>query len=215
LALERGDLAAARRHLEAAAEARPEEPAVTRALEVLERRESGSSHGGSRSSSRGAGKGTRGKGGGPSGAGASAGSGHGSGPGQGSATGPGWAAETSDPARLFDALADEAPFLGAVVLDEQGLVLAGRIDVDGAGEELLGALINTAVDEARRTTELLGLGEWDGMLLDGDQATLHVAELADGAVVLMAVRSDAPSGWAVRTAERAQALARDFLEERG
>ena len=123
-------------------------------------------------------------------------------------------AEARDPTRLFDTLAAEAPFLGAVVLDGQGLVLAGRIETDGAREELLGALINTAVAEARRTTEMLGLGGWDGMLLECEGATLHVAGLSDGAVVLMAVRSGAPTGWAVRTADRAQALARSFLEER-
>ncbi|MFO7895206.1 MAG: tetratricopeptide repeat protein, partial [Longimicrobiales bacterium] len=39
LALERGDLDAARRHLEAAADVRPDDPAVTQALEVLVRRE--------------------------------------------------------------------------------------------------------------------------------------------------------------------------------
>lgn len=122
--------------------------------------------------------------------------------------------EARDPTRLFDPLAGEAPFLGAVVLDGQGLVLAGRIETDGAREQLLGALINTAVAEARRTTKMLGLGVWDGMLLECEDATLHVAGLPDEVVVLMAVRSGAPAGWAVRTADRAQALARSFLEER-
>lgn len=172
LALERGDLPEARRHLEAAHDARPGDPAVTQALEVLERREDA--------------KGVHRE---PPTAG-------------------------RDPSGLFDVLSKEAPFLGAVVLDERGLVLAGAMELEGAQGDLLGALINTAVEEARRTTDLLGLGAWDGMLLDCDEATVHVAGLEGGAVVLMAVKSNAPAGWAVRTAERARTLARTFLEER-
>lgn len=119
-----------------------------------------------------------------------------------------------DPEDLFDVLWEEAPFLGAVVLDARGLVVAGTIELEGAGDELLGALINTAVEEARRASAMVGLGEWDGMTLDCDDATLHVTELPGEAVVLMATRSDAPTGWAARTARRARSLARAFLEER-
>lgn len=179
LALERGDLTEARRHLETAHDARPDDPAVTQALEVLARRED---------VRRGVAEGARRR----------------------SAVGE---AAVRDPSRLFDVLSREAPFLGAVVLDARGLVLAGAIELEGTHGDLLGALINTAVEEARRTADMLGLGGWEGMLLDCDAATLHVAGLDDGTVVLMAARSGAPAGWAVRTAERASSLARTFLEE--
>ncbi len=193
LALERGDLPEARRHLEAARNARPDDPAVTQALEVLERREGvkGSSTGEPAAASPEPRATDR----------------------QPPTAGP-EAPAGRDPAALFHVLSSEAPFLGAMVLDAQGLVLAGSIEAEGVQGDLLGALITTAVEEARRTTGLLGLGAWDGMLLDCDRATLHVAGLDGGAVVLMAVRSDAPAGWAVRTAERARTLARTFLEER-
>lgn len=208
LALERGDLADARRHLETAAASRPDDPAVAQALEVLKGREA-----------------------------------RGSGLAAGDTAPPSEVAQPTDsaveerpiadtgstgipraaspepptvrdPTRLFDVLSGEAPFLGGVVLDEQGLVLAGAVELEGARGELLGALINTAVGEARRTTEMLGLGPWDGMLMDCDEATVHVAKLPDDHVVLLAARPGAPAGWTVRTAERAQSLARGFLEER-
>lgn len=175
LALERADLAEARRHLETAAAARPDDPAVTQALEVLERREVAEVAG------------------------------------QPSAVG---GRRSDEPVRLFDPLSGDAPFRGAVVLDAKGLILAGQVELDGARGELLGALINSAVTEARRTAAMLGLGDWDGMLLDCDDATVHVSGLSEGAIVLLAARQNAPSGWIVRTAERARALARRFLEER-
>ncbi|NIP83746.1 MAG: hypothetical protein GWM90_32760 [Gemmatimonadetes bacterium] len=117
-----------------------------------------------------------------------------------------------DPVHLFDKLTANSPFLGAVVLDAQGLVLAGSLDLGEARAELLGAILNTAVAEARRTTELLGLGAWDGLLMDCADATLHVSALDDETVVLLAAGTDAPAGWIVRTAERARELARSFME---
>lgn len=117
-----------------------------------------------------------------------------------------------EPARLFESLRVDAPFMGALVLDEQGLVLAGSLDLENGRGELLGALLNTAAEEARRTAELLGLGDWDGLLMDCAGATLHLSTVADGAVVLVVARRDAPAGWVVRTATRARALARSFLE---
>lgn len=233
LALERNDLAAARRHLERAARSRPDDPAVTQALQVLERRER-AAHGESGDggppvdraretdpSGNGAER-RAGRGGSPSGVGTTSGAPGvvhraGRGPAASGRAEPSAAARTNgvrvrDPARLFDELAEDVPFVGAVVLDDQGLVVAGDIPLEGARSELLGALINTAVVEARRTTAMLGLDGWTGLLLDCDEATLHVAALPDDAVVLLAVRADAPAGWAVRAAARARSLAREFLE---
>ena len=205
LALEGGDLERARRHLEAAADARPDDPAVEQALEVLRRREA------EKGAARGPGPEDRGSGTvGPSAGDTAVAAVPRSSSPEPRSNDP----AVRDPSRLFDALSDEAPFLGAVVLDPQGLVLAGEIEMEGANGDLLGALINTAVGEARRATELLGIGAWDGMVLDCHGATLHVAGLEGDAVVLLAVESDAPAGWVVRTARRARTLARDFVGER-
>lgn len=225
LALERNDLPAARRHLERAARSRPDDPAVAQALEVLERREVAAGDGGSAGdearppSGDGSDRSAAGVAADPGAATAGADAAGAAdradvdgGAGAAGAPGRTRGAAVRDPARLFADLADDVPFIGAVVLDDQGLVIAGDLRLEGARGELLGALINTAVVEARRTTALLGLDAWNGLLLDCEAATLHVATLPGDAVVLMAVQVDAPAGWAVRTAGRARALAREFLE---
>jgi predicted regulator of Ras-like GTPase activity (Roadblock/LC7/MglB family) len=118
---------------------------------------------------------------------------------------------SGNPVRLFDPLEGDSPFLGAVILDDKGLALAGAIPLGGGRGELLGALLSTAVSEARRTTRLLGMGAWTGVLVDCDDATLHVSPLDDGAMLVLAAGRDAPSGWVVRTAEQARRIACEYL----
>jgi tetratricopeptide (TPR) repeat protein len=179
LALERGELDVARRHLDNAARTRPDDPVVAQARQVLTRRQRGVEAASAQRTARPALSSNGGR----------------------------------EPARLFDSLRVDAPFMGALVLDEQGLVLAGSLDLGNGRGELLGALLNTAVEEARRTAELLGLGDWDGLLMDCAGATLHLSTVTDGAAVLVAARRDAPAGWVVRVATRARDLARSFLED--
>lgn len=197
LALERDDLADARRYLEQAESSQPGDTAVAQALRVLERRETAGHDGG--------GVAVGGNSRGLVGAGV---------PARRARPRTGVAPGVRDPDDLFAVLRKETPFLGAVVLDARGLVVAGGIELQNGSDELLAGLISTAVAEARRVTTMVGLGAWDGLLLDCDDATVHVADLSDAGMVLMAARRDAPAGWAVRTARRAQALARDFLQER-
>lgn len=166
LALERGDLSDARRHLIAAAAVRPEDPAVRQALEVLERREDGKTT--PRSDA------------------------------------------ARDPARVFETLRSETPFLGALVLDSRGFVLAGALAEEAGDGELLGALVSTAVEEAKRTARLTGVGAWRGLLVDCEAAVIHVATLDDGGALLLAARPGTPTGWVVRTAGRARSLASPF-----
>ncbi len=191
LALERGELDVARRHLDNAARMRPDDPVVAEARQVLSRLEGGDRTPPADRVGREDG---------------------GRAPERDWASGTGTPVGGRDPVHLFDKLTANSPFLGAVVLDAQGLVLAGSLDLGEARAELLGAILNTAVAEARRTTELLGLGAWDGLLMDCADATLHVSALDDETVVLLAAGTDAPAGWIVRTAERARELARSFME---
>lgn len=197
LALERDDLPAARRYLEQAERSQPGDTAVGQALRVLERREAVARDGGAHVA-------VAGNSGGSDGAGATA---------RRARPRPRAAPGFRDPEDLFAVLRKETPFLGAVVLDARGLVVAGGIELENGSDALLAGLISTAVAEARRATKMVGLGAWDGLLLDCDDATVHVAALSDAGMVLIAARRDAPAGWAVRTAQRAQALARDFLQE--
>lgn len=117
-----------------------------------------------------------------------------------------------EPATLFDTFLTPGPLLGAVVIDERGLVLAGRIG-DDADVGALGAVLGGAVAEATRTVTHLGLGAWTGVLLDTDSALLHLAPVGGGSSVLLAARRDAPKGWVLRTAEQAATIARRFLAE--
>ncbi len=126
---------------------------------------------------------------------------------------PGDAGPT-DPLQLFEPLARETPFLGALLLDRRGMVLAGGLRTSAVGDgEALGALLSPAVDEARRTVALLEMGSWEGLLLDCEAAALHIAPTGDG-VLVVAARKDAPAGWVVRTAARARVLALRFLDGR-
>lgn len=193
LALERSDLTAARRHLETAARARADDPAVTQALKVLERREG-------EAAAREA----------ESGAESPAGPGPESGVASAAIGAAG--ASARNPLLLFTPLATDAPFRGALVIDERGLVLAGRLEDAGRPADLLGALLSTAVAEARRASEMLQLGRWGGMLLETEQATLHVASVSRGAVLVVVAERGAPAGWVARTAERARSLAAPYVE---
>jgi len=128
-------------------------------------------------------------------------------------TGAAARAGARDPVRLFAALAAEAPFRGALVLDDQGQVLAGRLESGEHSADLLGALLATTVAEAGRTTGMLELGGWENMLLETDSATLHLTALAGGAVLVVVAEPDTPAGWVVRAAGRAADMARRFMEE--
>lgn len=128
---------------------------------------------------------------------------------------PAPAVGASDPAILFEELEGDAPFLGALLLDEQGLVLAGRL-VEGERQrgEVLGAVLGGALEEAGRAALHLKLGSWHGLMLESGEAMIHVAPAGEDVSVLVAVRTGTPAGWVVRTAKRAGALARTFLEGR-
>lgn len=120
----------------------------------------------------------------------------------------------ADPHQLFAGLT-AGPLTGALLLDRNGLVLAGALAAqDAEGEnraDSLGAVLGGMVDEALRTTEHLSLGDWSGLFLEAEEAVLHVSPVSSDAVVLLVARRDAPGGWVIRSAERAASLARQFL----
>lgn len=185
LALERGDLGAARRHLDLAAAARPDDPAVSQARQVLERREQ---------------------------AAVTAAAATPAGPATRAPQEPSPSAGNRDPVRLFTSLTGEAAFMGALVLDDQGLVLAGRLEGEDHADDLLGALLATTVAEATRTAEMLRLGSWEDLLLETPAATLHLTALDGGVVVVVVAEPETPPGWVVRAATRAVSLTRRFME---
>jgi tetratricopeptide (TPR) repeat protein len=190
LALERNDLTAARRHLERAAQLRPYDPTVAEARQIVALRSVAAAQ-------RPAG--------GPDPATAAA---------PDPAPVPAAARESRSGAQLFEPLEDEVAFMGGLVLDDEGRPLAGAMSPsdNGAGE-LLGALLNGVGEEAERTTDLLGIGRWDRLLIEGEGAILHASSLPSGGMLLLAARPGTPAGWVIRLSERARPLALRFMEE--
>jgi predicted regulator of Ras-like GTPase activity (Roadblock/LC7/MglB family)/Tfp pilus assembly protein PilF len=122
-------------------------------------------------------------------------------------------AQYVDPARVFDPLLRGGQVLGALILDAQGLVIAGALSGEvGAQAESLGAILGGAIEEVLRTTHHLGLGQWKGVLLEADAAVLHFSPVGEDMIVLLAAYKNAPTGWVLRSAHQATVLATRFLE---
>jgi predicted regulator of Ras-like GTPase activity (Roadblock/LC7/MglB family) len=118
----------------------------------------------------------------------------------------------SDPSRLFDSVV-KGQILGALLLDAQGLVLAGNLSGEtGDRAEALGALLGGAIEEAARTSSHLALGGWKGILIEAEQALLHLAPVSADTILLLAAKRETPAGWMLRSANQARALAARFLE---
>jgi predicted regulator of Ras-like GTPase activity (Roadblock/LC7/MglB family) len=117
---------------------------------------------------------------------------------------------------LFDELLSAGPLLGALLVDAQGLVLAGRLHEGAeADASMLGAVLGGAVQEAARTVSLLKLGDWSGILLEAEQALLHLAPAGHAAIVVLAARRNTPAGWLVRAAGQAAERAKRYAEVYG
>ncbi|HEU0012398.1 MAG TPA: tetratricopeptide repeat protein, partial [Longimicrobium sp.] len=118
-------------------------------------------------------------------------------------------------AATFDALSAERGIVGGVLLDDQGFVLAGRIEVNGTdhGPEIA-AVLSGASGEAGRALRHLGLGSWKGILVETPEAVIRLAPAGDG-MVAVAARRDVPTGWVLRVAGRAREAALRFLDGGG
>jgi predicted regulator of Ras-like GTPase activity (Roadblock/LC7/MglB family)/predicted Zn-dependent protease len=190
--LERGDYGRARRHLERAAATRPEEPAVREALALLRDRAPAAAAPPPRALAEPPFRPAAGA------------------PAPAVTAPPPTTRVPRDPGRLFEPMLADPPFIGAMVIDMQGLVVAGSTR-EGSGVEALGAVLAAAIDEAVRTAHHLALGDWRSILLEAEQAVVHMSPLTAQLALLLAVRREAPTGWVLRTAARAQGLARAFL----
>jgi predicted regulator of Ras-like GTPase activity (Roadblock/LC7/MglB family) len=111
----------------------------------------------------------------------------------------------------FDALSAERGIVGAVLLDDQGFVLAGRMVVGGVdrGPEVA-AVLSGASSEAGRALTHLGLGAWKGILVETPEAVVRLAPAGDG-MIAVAGRREVPTGWTLRVAGRARDAALRFL----
>jgi tetratricopeptide (TPR) repeat protein len=113
--------------------------------------------------------------------------------------------------REFAALAAERGIVGAVLLDDQGFVLAGEMTVAGVDRAPeVAAVLSGASSEAGRALAHLGLGAWKGILVETPEAVVRLAPAGDGLVVV-AGRREVPMGWTLRVAARARDAALRFL----
>ena len=102
----------------------------------------------------------------------------------------------------------------ALLLDDQGLVLAG-IYIDGSGNDVgdeVGAELSGVTDSARRATRHLDIGEWRAIILETEVAVVTMApSTADGLLVVAASKAT-PLGLVRRVLDRCLERARKWLE---
>jgi predicted regulator of Ras-like GTPase activity (Roadblock/LC7/MglB family) len=118
-----------------------------------------------------------------------------------------------------DARAVFADILGeheqtALLLDDQGLVLAGTY-VDGDGNDVgdeVGAELSGVTDAARRATRHLDIGEWRAIVLETEVAIVTMAPSAGDGLLVVAASKATPLGLVRRVLDRCLERARQWLE---
>ena len=116
-----------------------------------------------------------------------------------------------DAGALFDDLL-EGQRSAAMLLDGDGLVLAGRY-VAADGRDLaadIGAQLSGVSDEASRAMRHLGLGAWRQIVFETEAASVAMAPIQDG-VLLVAAARPIPLGFVRRVLERANERAQRWL----
>lgn len=198
----RGDHAVAVRHLERALEADAFDQEVRGALEDAWARSRGGGRGGSASAAPG-----------------SAPAAPGSAPAAVPAAAP---VPTASADARFDAamaelaaLSAERGIVGAVLLDDQGFVLAGQMNVGGVDRAPeIAAVLSGTSSEAGRALGHLGLGAWKGILVETPDAVVRLAPAGEG-MIAVAGRREVPTGWTLRVAGRAREAALRLLGQGG
>ena len=98
---------------------------------------------------------------------------------------------------LFASILDATPGSAALLLDADGLVLAGEcVHVDGGDASAeVGAELAGVSREARRALVHLGLGEWQTMHVEAEHAMIGMASAPDDALALVALPRETPAGF--------------------
>jgi predicted regulator of Ras-like GTPase activity (Roadblock/LC7/MglB family) len=121
--------------------------------------------------------------------------------------------QVSDPRYLFADLTS-AGDLAALLLDSEGLVLAGTYVVAGGVDvsQEIGAALTGISDEARRAMRHLGLGEWSTIVFESEAARVAMAPAPEDGIVLVAAAPTMPHGLVRRALDRVAARAREWVE---
>ena len=119
----------------------------------------------------------------------------------------------NDPRALFADILGEHEQT-ALLLDDQGLVLAGiYIGEDGTdvGAEV-GAELSGVTDAARRATRHLDIGDWRSIVLETEVAVVTMAPAAGDGLLVVAASKATPLGLVRRVLDRCLGRARQWLE---
>ena len=101
-----------------------------------------------------------------------------------------------------------------LLVDRNGLVLAGSAPVDGVDQSAdIGARLSGVSEEADRAMRHLDLGGWTSLMIEAPAMTTALAPTADGGVVLIAAPRSTPLGLVMRMLDRAAERSRAWLSE--
>ncbi|MBI4521621.1 MAG: roadblock/LC7 domain-containing protein [Gemmatimonadetes bacterium] len=115
------------------------------------------------------------------------------------------------PESLFATLVETPGLRGIVLLDSDGLLLAGRMSDSGLeSAEAVASILSGAIDEATRTAAHLDIGGWEGILLETEDVKAYLQPVGD-ALLLVAGEGRSPLGWLRRVAGDARDAAAAFL----
>ena len=121
--------------------------------------------------------------------------------------------ESNDARSLFAEILGEHEQT-ALLLDDQGLVLAG-IYVDSNGNDVgdeVGAELSGVTDAARRATRHLDIGEWKAIVLETEVAVVTMAPSTGDGLLVVAASKATPLGLVRRVLDRCLERARQWLE---
>lgn len=117
------------------------------------------------------------------------------------------------PASAEDPIGFGDPGAGLLLVDSQGLRMAGGIGPGGDGRQAdaVAARASGVAREARRTLALLDLGEWGHLFVDGDRNRLALLPVAPQGTLLLRRSITAPVGRMLAVATRAATAATRWL----
>lgn len=121
------------------------------------------------------------------------------------------------PVRTDDPVQFDDPVAGLLLLDSQGLRLAGGIGPghDDAAADAAAAVAAGAVREAARTARLLDLGTWRHVLIEGVSSRSVLMPIDPQGALVVHRPVAAPAGRILALAGRAAAAARVWLDQHG
>lgn len=114
---------------------------------------------------------------------------------------------------LFASLRDEYPgTLGVVLVDAEGEVLEGRMTPQGVeSDRSLASTLSGAAAEAKRVASYLVLGQVRNVMIESAVVRLTIRSVGS-ALIVLATACDVPAGQSHLAMQRAEELARTYLE---